>query len=305
MDRLLAHVERAVGVMSTYDTSVIYNVACSHVRIPDMSSMNISMPTGKRGREDDTLEAFRAELKALMDGPHEKRRMDGPHEKRRMDGHHEKRWEHIARLMSNHVEAVTKSKCKTQLVISYDETSVPRLECTAPDFTGNESEEALTFTADAYISLNTRTGCTLCVMGMGTTDERGLEYKDRIELYTDTVHSQKKKGYSRIMIAAAAIVTFIERKYIYASIANPVSAYTLLQDYAGTFTIIDNDKIVEVPFITMSKTDAERVKKDIISIRIPCNADNFDRCTRIFIENTLRCAEDIDTEGSESNPITV
>ena len=288
--------------MSARSVAVDHSAAGAHSLLPNMSSLDIGMNrSDKRIRDDEgevvvteetprrrrvvlddedisELLRFRTELRAFMDNPPGRR--------------------NVINLMSDHVRKATTRRCNFALIVSYFDKYKEFNHCKPPDFTETTSTPLSHTVAENYMVLQTVSSCALSVMGLITS-------ADDIEILADTVSSQEKKGYFKIMIAAAAILAFSERKNMFATIANPVSAYTITKDYACTVYKFDGSEVTyDIP---LSKEAAKENMGDIGSISVPFNDANLYRCTRIFTESTIRCAEDIesDREGSSTNPIVL
>jgi hypothetical protein len=295
--------ERAEAAMSARSIAVDHSATGAHSLLPNMSSLDIGMyRSDKRSRDDEgevvvteeaprrrrvvlddedisELQRFRTELRALM--------MDKAPERK-----------NVINLMSDYVRSSTERRCNTALIVSYLKKYKDVKHCEPPDFTGRTSTPFSHYVADSYMVLQTVSSCALSVMGLITGG-------NDIEILADTVSSQEKKGYFKIMIAAAAILAFSERKRIFATIANPVSAYAITKDYACTVYKFDGSEVTyDVP---LSKEAAKENMRDIGSISVPFNDANLYRCTRIFTESTIRCAEDIESDrgGSSTNPIVL
>lgn len=92
---------------------------------------------------------------------------------------------------------------------------------------GGERKEYILFISSLYICLSTTTGCDLSCIGLDVSNEY-------IEITSDTVPSQRKKGYNTLMRSVAVVVSCFLGKPLVSEVSNEVSAYAMLKLFATT-----------------------------------------------------------------------
>ena len=120
----------------------------------------------------------------------------------------------IVKLVSKHFRSATKYRCDPQLIVVLT-SAYGGVECV-----NGKRENFFPFVSDEYVVLRTVTGCDLSIVGLTT-----MEYD--IEITSDTVPSQQRKGYNTVLRAVAVIVAFMEGKALRSEVSNAWSAYTL------------------------------------------------------------------------------
>lgn len=131
---------------------------------------------------------------------------------------------YITKLFSKHIrDASVKARCDVDIILRFATEREVALfvECDP------KIQQRVSFTPilnDDYVALQTVDGCIISVMGLSRD-------RDYIEITSDTVNSQQRKGYNKILRAFAFIVAYIEKKRVKSFVANPQSGYTLLNTF--------------------------------------------------------------------------
>jgi hypothetical protein len=185
--------------------------------------------------------------------------------------------------ISQHIRKATINRCDPALLLILKQ-SYGSQEC-VKNRIGSITHRFRHFTPilnDEYIVLRTVTGCDLSLTGLSTGDSV------YIEITSDTVPSQQKKGYNTILRAVAVMLAFVEGKPIKADIANSLSAYTLLKDYQAS-VLTKDDRLVDYRN-ALSKDEARRVKGECKQVFIRPTVYNLENATRIFWGAVVKCA---------------
>lgn len=138
---------------------------------------------------------------------------------------------------------------------------------------------------DEYVVLRTVDGCDLSIIGLSTD-------ADDIEITSDTVTSQQKKGYNTILRAVAVMIAKVEDKPLRSEISNAWSAYTLMKMFQTTLIRANGGT---TKFNTpLSREESLEAKKGVNGgrILIPPTLLNLKLATRAFVDalDMLRCA---------------
>lgn len=181
----------------------------------------------------------------------------------------------VVRILSKDVRDRTKD-CVTPLLFMRNKTYGSTV-C----FQG-ERFESTTFLSDEYIRLRTIDGCDLSIIGIS-------EDRSNIEITSDTVKSQQRKGYNTIMRAVAVIISFVRGKDLRSEITNKWSAYSLLKDYQ--VTVVWKGGKEENMLKPMSCEDAKQLMNNCKRIFIRPTVENLNNATRILTRSSLKCAD--------------
>lgn len=150
---------------------------------------------------------------------------------------------------------------------------------------GSKRSEALQLLNDEYVVMRTTEGCDLSLIGLSCGE-------DTIEITSNTVDSQQKKGYNSLLRAAAVMIAYVEKKPLRSEIANAWSAYALLKSFQVTFIRPDGNKIVYSAPLT--KEEAMEAKRDSNKGKIFVRPTivNLDLATELFTRGVqaLKCA---------------
>tara|TARA_Y100000768_G_scaffold381865_1_gene361216 strand:+ start:7 stop:642 length:636 start_codon:yes stop_codon:yes gene_type:complete len=131
---------------------------------------------------------------------------------------------YITKFFSKYIRAASvQARCDVDIILRFcTEREVAHfVEC------DRKTQERVNFKPilnDEYVALQTIDGCIISVIGLSRE-------RDYIEITSDTVKSQQRKGYNKILRAFAFIVAYVERKQLKSFVANTTSAYTLLNTF--------------------------------------------------------------------------
>lgn len=155
----------------------------------------------------------------------------------------------------------------------------------ATECVGGRRKNHVPLLNDEYVILRTTNGCDLSLVGL-STDE------DDIEITSDTVKSQQKKGYNGILRSIAVMIAYVEGKPLRSEISNAWSAYTLMKMFQTTLVRANGDTTsFDSP---LSQEDSSETKKEASGgkILIRPTVVNLNLATRAFGDalETLRCA---------------
>ena len=145
--------------------------------------------------------------------------------------------------------------------------------------------------AETYVRLQSADGYDIAVVGLDDLAD------DTVELTTETVPSQRRKGYNTFMRTAAVIITCLSRKKLVSEIANWISAYTILKTYCCTVVWKDPSHPDLCRFhggpshlftTPLRPLEAKRLSTHVRKLTIRPIQKNFRAATRLFMTAPLR-----------------
>ncbi|MBT97147.1 MAG: hypothetical protein CL902_00770 [Dehalococcoidia bacterium] len=143
--------------------------------------------------------------------------------------------------------------------------------------------------AKTYVRLQSADGYDISVVGFDDLDG------DSVELTTETVPSQRRKGYNTFMRTAAVIMTCLSHKKLVSEIANWISAYTILKTYCCTVVWKDPSHPALRRFhgpshlftTPLRPGEAKRLSTHVRQLTIRPIQKNFRAATRLFMTAPL------------------
>ena len=179
----------------------------------------------------------------------------------------------VVKLTSKHLRRETK-ECGVPLILAV-KSSYGAVECI-----DGQTRHFDPFLNDEYIILRTVTGCDMSLVGLSTTDTD-------IEVTSDTVPSQGRKGYNTLLRAVAMMCAFVEGKAIRSEVSNAWSAYTLLKTYQTSAILKDGSVIHYTSPLTKEEALTMKVKCKQVFMRP--TIINMEIATRIFLDTAVKC----------------
>ena len=167
--------------------------------------------------------------------------------------------------------------CEVAMLISLSDKYL-RTQCV-----DGTTKDFIPFVNDAYVALLTVDGCDLSIVGLSTQEKA-------IEITSDTVESQQKKGYNTILRSVAVMVAFVEGKSLLSEIENAWSAYTLMKMFQTTLVRKDGETVVFDD--RLSVEEAMHMKGGAKRILVRPTVKNMEYSSRVFVDclDNLRCA---------------
>jgi hypothetical protein len=145
----------------------------------------------------------------------------------------------------------------------------------------NGNREAIEpYISDKYVRLRNIDRCDISIIGIA-------ESAEYIEITSDTVPCEQRKGYNTLMRAVAVIVAFVCGKPILSVIDNKWSAYSLLKDYQTTIVWKGGGEVILSG--PLSREDAKNAMKDCKLVFIRPTIINLNFATRIFARASIQC----------------
>ena len=206
--------------------------------------------------------------------------------------------EQVVRVLSDHVRRRTTGRCIPAMLITLQKRMRdPHLrDCgSLYSWSGNTSavasphadewERSDLHGSPQHVILRTTTGCDLSGIGLRTEG-------NYIEISSNTVDSQKRKGYNSIMRAIAVMIAGVEDKWVRSQTANHLSAYTLIKTYQNRYALDpsitgdlndqprDDDPVHE----PLTTEQAKEVMYDITYGDVPPTEENMDMAARMSAE---------------------
>jgi hypothetical protein len=186
---------------------------------------------------------------------------------------------HVLRTVSKLLRAAS-SECDTVILVTINKR-YGAIECV-----GGRRKEYVPLLNDEYVVLRTADGCDLSLIGLSS---KGGE---NIEITSDTVVSQQKKGYNGILRAVAVMIAFVERKPLRSEISNTLSAYTLMKMFQTTLIRANGETTIFAS--PLSAEDSSEAMRDSRGGRVLVRPTvvNLDLATSAFVDAMykLRCA---------------
>jgi hypothetical protein len=180
-------------------------------------------------------------------------------------------------MLSNLLKSITETSSQEtlQLIINEDNDGV---ECVVYADGTQKRLKTMVFLADYHIRLQTLHGCDYAVVGMSTMEN----IPHGVELITETLRSQRRKGYNKLMRAIAIVVGFVDEKILYSNTENPISAMIQLKSYICdiSFDLKKNQYISHTNIRNEKYIDS--IYKDVKIIRLDPHI-NIDRSINTII----------------------
>lgn len=158
----------------------------------------------------------------------------------------------------------------------------------ATECVGDRRRQHNIYLGETYVRLQTVDGCELSVVNLDLDD-------DTLEIISETVPSQQRKGYNALLRSVAVLVAHVQRATLVSNVENPLSAYTLLKTYQCTvvWRKHDNtDKGLQLFACPLSAEEARAAAARSIQVRVHPTMFNLDVALRQFEEAVILCADE-------------